>query len=164
MHTITLEKGLATFLDGLNGKNRSSATIRAYQTDISQFILTILACSHLDTEEVQQLPVGPDILQRLIQRTNDDQPGALPAHLTDQYRWSVFLVWRLLAVPAPKCLNQSFPLEDRVVFLSAFLDRGCLQQILEDIPQGPLWVRTRPQIDNIPDIPHRSPDCGDFYR
>jgi len=38
MHTITLEKGLATFLDGLAGKNRSTATIRAYQTDISQFI------------------------------------------------------------------------------------------------------------------------------
>ena len=38
MHTITLEQGLATFLDGLNGKNRSAATIRAYQTDISQFI------------------------------------------------------------------------------------------------------------------------------
>src|SRR4029450_7276856 len=36
MHTITLEKGLATFLDGLHGKNRSAATIRAYQTDISQ--------------------------------------------------------------------------------------------------------------------------------
>ena len=29
MHTITFEKGLATFLDGLHGKNRSSATIRA---------------------------------------------------------------------------------------------------------------------------------------
>jgi hypothetical protein len=26
MHTITLEKGLATFLDGLHGKNRSTAT------------------------------------------------------------------------------------------------------------------------------------------
>ena len=38
MHTITLEKGLARFLDGLHGKNRSAATIRAYQTDISQFI------------------------------------------------------------------------------------------------------------------------------
>src|SRR6266702_7912144 len=38
MHTITLEKGLATFLDSLAGKNRSAATIRAYQTDISQFI------------------------------------------------------------------------------------------------------------------------------
>src|ERR671932_517778 len=35
---ITLEKGLATFLSTLTGKNRSSATIRAYQTDIAQFI------------------------------------------------------------------------------------------------------------------------------
>ena len=38
MHTITLEKGLATFLNALSGKNRSAATIRAYQTDIAQFI------------------------------------------------------------------------------------------------------------------------------
>ena len=38
MRTITLEKGLATFLDGLAGKNRSAATVRAYQTDILQFI------------------------------------------------------------------------------------------------------------------------------
>ena len=38
MQTITLEKGLATFLNTLTGKNRSSATIRAYQTDIQQFI------------------------------------------------------------------------------------------------------------------------------
>ena len=38
MSTITLEKGLATFLNALSGKNRSAATIRAYQTDISQFI------------------------------------------------------------------------------------------------------------------------------
>jgi site-specific recombinase XerD len=38
MHTITLEKGLAIFLNALSGKNRSAATIRAYQTDISQFI------------------------------------------------------------------------------------------------------------------------------
>src|SRR5919202_5512050 len=35
---ITLEQGLATFLNALSGKNRSGATIRAYQTDISQFI------------------------------------------------------------------------------------------------------------------------------
>ena len=39
MHTMTLEKGLATFLNTLSGKNRSSATIRAYATDIQQFIL-----------------------------------------------------------------------------------------------------------------------------
>src|SRR5205823_8185506 len=38
MHTMTLEKGLATFLDALSGKNRSAATIRAYQTDIQQFL------------------------------------------------------------------------------------------------------------------------------
>src|SRR5919202_3697146 len=38
MHTITLEQGLATFLNTLSGKNRSAATVRAYQTDISQFI------------------------------------------------------------------------------------------------------------------------------
>ncbi len=38
MHTITLEKGLATFINALSGKNRSAATIRAYQTDIQQFI------------------------------------------------------------------------------------------------------------------------------
>jgi integrase/recombinase XerC len=38
MHTITLENGLATFLNALSGKNRSAATIRAYQTDISQFL------------------------------------------------------------------------------------------------------------------------------
>src|SRR5215216_3957190 len=38
MRTITLEKGLATFLNALSGKNRSAATLRAYQTDIGQFI------------------------------------------------------------------------------------------------------------------------------
>src|SRR5947208_10857345 len=38
MHTITLEKGLALFLDSLAGKNRSAATVRAYQTDIQQFL------------------------------------------------------------------------------------------------------------------------------
>jgi integrase/recombinase XerC len=38
MRTITLEKGLATFINALSGKNRSAATIRAYQTDIQQFI------------------------------------------------------------------------------------------------------------------------------
>jgi len=38
MHTITLEKGLALFLDGLAGKNRSAATVRAYASDIQQFL------------------------------------------------------------------------------------------------------------------------------
>jgi integrase/recombinase XerC len=35
---LTLEKALAVFLDALAGKNRSLATIRAYQTDLLQFI------------------------------------------------------------------------------------------------------------------------------
>jgi integrase/recombinase XerC len=35
---ITLEKALAVFLDALSGKNRSQATIRAYQTDLLQFV------------------------------------------------------------------------------------------------------------------------------
>jgi hypothetical protein len=38
MQQLTLEKGLATFLNALSGKNRRAATIRAYQTDIQQFI------------------------------------------------------------------------------------------------------------------------------
>ena len=32
--TMTLEKGLAAFLDAMLGKNRSSATLRAYRTDV----------------------------------------------------------------------------------------------------------------------------------
>jgi site-specific recombinase XerD len=36
--TMTLEKGLTAFSDTLLGKNRSSATVRAYTTDILQFI------------------------------------------------------------------------------------------------------------------------------
>jgi site-specific recombinase XerD len=35
---ITLEKSLTVFLDALSGKNRSVATIRAYQTDLQQLI------------------------------------------------------------------------------------------------------------------------------
>jgi integrase/recombinase XerC len=35
----TLEQALADFLTALTGKNRSTATIRAYQTDINQFIV-----------------------------------------------------------------------------------------------------------------------------
>jgi site-specific recombinase XerD len=37
--SMTLEKGLAVFLNALSGKNRSAATLRAYQTDIQQFIV-----------------------------------------------------------------------------------------------------------------------------
>jgi integrase/recombinase XerC len=35
---MTLDKGMSAFLDALLGKNRSSATIRAYRTDVLQFI------------------------------------------------------------------------------------------------------------------------------
>ena len=35
---LTLEKGVAIFLDALSGKNRSQATIRAYHTDLLQFL------------------------------------------------------------------------------------------------------------------------------
>ena len=35
---MTLENGLAAFLDAMLGKNRSSATLRAYRTDVLQFI------------------------------------------------------------------------------------------------------------------------------
>src|SRR5215510_14181683 len=36
--TMTLERGLAAFVDAMLGKNRSSATLRAYKTDVLQFI------------------------------------------------------------------------------------------------------------------------------
>jgi site-specific recombinase XerD len=36
--SMTLEKGLAAFVDAMLGKNRSSATLRAYRTDVLQFI------------------------------------------------------------------------------------------------------------------------------
>ena len=35
---MSLEKGLAAFVDGLAGKNRSRATLRAYKADVLQFI------------------------------------------------------------------------------------------------------------------------------
>src|SRR6266705_1778946 len=35
---MTLEKGLAAFLDAMLGKNRSTGTLRAYKTDILQFL------------------------------------------------------------------------------------------------------------------------------
>jgi integrase/recombinase XerC len=35
---MTLEKGLTAFLDALLGKNRSAATLRAYKTDVLQFM------------------------------------------------------------------------------------------------------------------------------
>jgi integrase/recombinase XerC len=59
MPTITLEKGLATFLNALSGKNRSAATIRAYSTDIAQFIAFLHAnnVSIHTPAEVQKIDV-----------------------------------------------------------------------------------------------------------
>src|ERR671933_1373692 len=56
---ITLEKGLATFLNTLSGKNRSGATIRAYATDIAQFISFLHAnnVSIHTPAEVQRLDI-----------------------------------------------------------------------------------------------------------
>jgi site-specific recombinase XerD len=59
MRAITLEKGLATFLNALSGKNRSAATIRAYATDIAQFISYLHAnnVSIQKPEEVEKIDV-----------------------------------------------------------------------------------------------------------
>jgi integrase/recombinase XerC len=51
---MTLEKGLAVFLDALSGKNRSAATIRAYQTDLLQF-MTFLHETNVLTASVQDV-------------------------------------------------------------------------------------------------------------
>ncbi len=56
---LTLEKGVAIFLDGLSGKNRSQATIRAYHTDLLQF-LTFLHESNIliaAPQDVQKLEI-----------------------------------------------------------------------------------------------------------
>jgi integrase/recombinase XerC len=57
---ITLEQALALFLDSLSGKNRSQATIRAYQTDLSQFLTflhetNVLIASPQDVQKVDVL-------------------------------------------------------------------------------------------------------------
>jgi site-specific recombinase XerD len=57
MQQITLEKGLTLFLDGLSGKNRSGATVRAYQADILQFLAFLHAnnvsiCTPADVQKV----------------------------------------------------------------------------------------------------------------
>ena len=67
MHTITLEKGLATFLNALSGKNRSAATIRAYATDISQFISFLHANNvSIQTPAVSDHGVNSLKINRLI--------------------------------------------------------------------------------------------------
>ena len=77
MRTITLEKGLATFLNALSGKNRSAATIRAYATDIAQFIAFLHAnnVSMKNPEDVQKIDVM-EYLSRLPNGTNRHCQGA----------------------------------------------------------------------------------------
>jgi len=47
---MTLEKGLEAFLDTLSGKNRSLATLRAYRTDVLQFLTFLKATNVAITE------------------------------------------------------------------------------------------------------------------
>ena len=57
MRTITLEKGLATFLSALTGKNRSAATIRAYQPislSLSRFS-TLITCRYIPRQRLRKL-------------------------------------------------------------------------------------------------------------
>src|SRR5436853_2655165 len=77
MQHLTLEKGLAVFLNALSGKNRSTATIRAYQTDIQQFIsflheISVSAASPQDVEKV-------DILEYLSHLAKKDLTGVARA-------------------------------------------------------------------------------------
>src|SRR5215204_4343791 len=67
----TLEDALAVYLRSLLGANKSSATIRAYQTDLSQFLaflhetsvtaLTPADVTRADVTEYLSLPQRPDV-------------------------------------------------------------------------------------------------------
>src|SRR3954464_4930168 len=85
MHTITLEKGLAMFLDGLHGKNRSTATIRAYQTDIAQFIsflhannVSIQTPADVEKVDVVEHLVAPHLTVVWCACHEKGGPGILP--------------------------------------------------------------------------------------
>src|SRR5256885_12927008 len=75
--SMTLEKGLAVFLNTLSGKNRSSATIRAYQTDIQQFIVFLheISVSAKTPQDVQKV----DILEYLSHLAKKDLTGVARA-------------------------------------------------------------------------------------
>ena len=89
MHTITLEKGLATFLDGLHGKNRSSATIRAYSSDIQQFIVFLHAnnVSIQTPAEVEKI----DVVEYLSALAKKELTGIARARkmsaIREYFRW-----------------------------------------------------------------------------
>jgi site-specific recombinase XerD len=68
---LTLEKALAVFLDALAGKNRSQATIRAYQTDLLQFITflhgtDVLIASPKDVQKVDILDYFSHLAKRAL--------------------------------------------------------------------------------------------------
>jgi len=69
MQHVTLEKGLAVFINTLFGKNRSAATIRAYQTDIQQFIvflhsISVSAGTPKDVSKVDVLEYLPHLSKK----------------------------------------------------------------------------------------------------
>jgi site-specific recombinase XerD len=75
--TMTLEKGLEAFLDGLSGKNRSSQTLRAYRTDVLQLI-TFLHENNVaitDVEDVRKV----DVLEYLAALAKKDLTGVARA-------------------------------------------------------------------------------------
>ena len=74
---MTLEKGLEAFLDGLSGKNRSSQTLRAYRTDVLQFI-TFLHENNVaitDVSDVRKV----DVLEYLAALAKKDLTGVARA-------------------------------------------------------------------------------------
>jgi integrase/recombinase XerC len=75
--SMTLEKGLAVFLNTLSGKNRSQATIRAYQTDIQQFIVFLheISVSAITPQDVEKV----DILEYLSFLAKKDLTGVARA-------------------------------------------------------------------------------------
>lgn len=75
--TITLEKGLAFFIDSLSGKNRSAATIRAYHTDVLQFVSFLHGNNVLivKPEDVQKV----DVLEYLSHLSKRELTGVARA-------------------------------------------------------------------------------------
>jgi len=52
---MTLEKGLFAFLDAMLGKNRSKATLRAYRTDVLQFIAFLALLTVLKKMDIRSV-------------------------------------------------------------------------------------------------------------
>ena len=61
---ITYRRSQALFLNGLAGKNRSAATVRAYQTDVQQF-LSFLHENNVSIQspaDVEKVQIPPDLV------------------------------------------------------------------------------------------------------